>query len=357
MRRGSRLRRANWLGGDVLDRDDKTELWRQMMRIRRFEEQVIALHAGGEMVGHFHVYIGQEATGVAVTAALGPDDMIFSTHRNHGHYLARGGDMAAGFAEILGRSTGCNRGMGGSVHLADAAIGMPHTSGVLGSSPALAMGAAFEMKRQGRGRIAVAFFGDGALEEGVALEALNFAALWSLPVLFVCENNSEGAIGAAKGGYPGSIMGTERLTALPEAFAIETHAMDGNNLDALAQMMRDVRARIADGTGPVFVEANTPRWFGNQGLWPDLAYGPLDLGHAFGTSPIPEGPDSDWFTAHDPLLRTARELLQAGVPQDRLEAVAAVVAAEVAQASDAAREGPFPTEGEARALVFAGGAA
>ena len=197
--------------------DHATGPWRQMLRIRRFEEQVIAFHAGGEMVGHFHVYIGQEATAVAVMSALAPEDMIFSTHRNHGHYLARGGDMAAGFAEILGRVTGSNRGMGGSIHLSDAAIGMPHTSGVLGSSAALAMGAAFEMKRRGDGRVAVAFFGDGALEEGVALEALNFAALWDLPVLFVCENNSEGAIGAARGGYPGSIMGTDRLTALPGA--------------------------------------------------------------------------------------------------------------------------------------------
>jgi len=341
----------------VLESSEKTELWRQMLRIRRFEEQVIALHAEGEMVGHFHVYIGQEATGVAVMAALTPGDMIFSTHRNHGHYLARGGDMAAGLAEIMGRATGCNRGMGGSVHLADPTIGMPHTSGVLGSSAALAMGAAFQMQRQGARRVAVAFFGDGALEEGVALEALNFASLWKLPVLFICENNSEGAIGAAKGGYPGSIMGTERLTALPEAFGIETHALDGTALDTLTPALRDICARIAAGGGPVFVEANTPRWFGNQGLWPDLACGPLDLGHAQGTVPLPDGPDAAWFTTHDPLLRGARELLAAGVSQAELTAIDRAVVEEVAAAADEARRGPFPTEAEARALVFAGGEA
>lgn len=337
-----------------LDLSAKTALFTRMLEIRRFEEAIIECHAAGEITGHFHVYIGQEATGAAITSVLRTTDLVFSTHRNHGHFLGKGGDMAAAFAEILGRSTGCNRGMGGSLHLADPDIGMPHTSAVLGSAPALAMGAAFEMARRKDGRIAVAFFGDGALEEGVALEALNFASLWSLPVLFVCENNSEGAIGASKGGYPGSIMGTDRLTALPEAFRIETHSLDGNNLDGLVAVARDARARMAAGGGPVFLETLTPRWFGNQGLWPDLAHGPLDLGMATGAVPLPGDDAAAWFAKDDPLLRVAREVLAMGADAAEIARIDGAVAGRIAAALTKARAADYPTPEDARRIIRAG---
>ena len=337
----------------MMDLQHRLDIWRRMLVIRRFEERVIALHAAGEVVGHFHVYIGQEATGAAVMSALAPGDMIFSTHRNHGHFLARGGDLGAALAEILGRATGCNGGLGGSLHLADPDIGMPHTSAVLGGAPALAMGAGFELGRRKAGAIAVAFFGDGALEEGLALEALNMAALWKLPVLFVCENNSAGAIGAAKGGYPGSIIGTERLTALPEAFSIRTISLDGNNIEGVAAAAADARTALVAGQGPVFIETNTPRWFGNQGLWPDLRHGPLDLGMATGATALPEGADHDWFARHDPLLRVARELLGAGVAAATLHGIDAEVMAGLDAAEAAARAAPFPAPELAHSGAFA----
>ncbi len=332
---------------------EKMALWQRMLLMRRFEERVIALAGKGHVAGHYHVYIGQEATGAAVIDALGPDDMVFSTHRNHGHFIARGADPAVALAEILGRATGCNGGMGGSLHLADPALGMPHTSAVLGGAPALAMGAGFEMARAGTGRIAVAFFGDGALEEGLALEALNMAALWKLPVLFVCENNSAGAIGASKGGYPGSIIGSERLTALPEAFGIRHLSLDGNALEGLRAATEDARGALLAGQGPVFMETNTPRWFGNQGLWPDLRHGPVDIGMATGDVPLPGGPDADWFAAHDPILRTARELLAAGVPAAALRAADAGIDARMDAAQTAALAAPFPDQAAALRNIFA----
>ncbi|MCC6001373.1 MAG: thiamine pyrophosphate-dependent dehydrogenase E1 component subunit alpha [Pararhodobacter sp.] len=333
---------------------EKMALWQRMLLMRRFEERVIALAGKGHVAGHYHVYIGQEATGAAVIDALGPADMLFSTHRNHGHFIARGADPAAALAEILGRATGCNGGMGGSLHLADPQLGMPHTSAVLGGAPALAMGAGFEMARSGGDRIAVAFFGDGALEEGLALEALNMAALWKLPVLFVCENNSAGAIGAAKGGYPGSIIGTERLTALPAAFNIRHVSLDGNHMEGLRAAASDARKALIAGEGPVFMETNTPRWFGNQGLWPDLRHGPVDIGMATGETPLPGGPDADWFAAHDPILRGARELVAAGVPLSALHQADARITADMDAAEALALAAPFPDRAAALRNIFAG---
>lgn len=331
----------------------KMALWRRMLLMRRFEERVIALAGKGQVAGHYHVYIGQEATGAAVIDALGPRDMLFSTHRNHGHFIARGADPTAALAEILGRSTGCNGGMGGSLHLADPLLGIPHTSAVLGGAPALAMGAGFEMARGAGDRIAVAFFGDGALEEGLALEALNIAALWKLPVLFVCENNSVGAIGASKGGYPGSIIGTDRLTALPEAFGIRHLSLDGNNIEELNTAAEEARNTLLAGQGPVFMETNTPRWFGNQGLWPDLRHGPVDIGMATGEVPVPGGPDSAWFVDHDPILRIGRELLSDGVEILALRAVDTETTDELDAAVAAALTAPFPDKASAMRNIFA----
>lgn len=333
--------------------EEKLSLWARMLLMRRFEERVIALAGQGHVAGHYHVYIGQEATGAAVIGALGPRDMLFSTHRNHGHFIARGADPTAALAEILGRATGCNGGMGGSLHLADPGLGMPHTSAVLGGAPALAMGAGFEMGRSGGDRISVAFFGDGALEEGLALEALNIAALWKLPVLFICENNSEGAIGAARGGYPGSIIGTERLTALPEAFGITTYSLDGNHVEGVQAATADARAALVAGKGPIFIETNTPRWFGNQGLWPDLRHGPVDIEMATGTRPLPGGADADWFACHDPILRTARELLAAGVAADELRHQDARIGAQMDVAEQTALAAPFPDEAAVGRYVLA----
>src|SRR5262249_44677132 len=152
--------------------------------------------------GHFHLYIGQEATGVGAMAAIGKDDLIATTHRNHYHVIARGSDPGPALAEILGRPHAVNPGPGGSIHLCDPALGLLQTSGSVGSVVGPAVGAPYACQLKGNNAVTVAFFGDGALEEGIPFETLNIAALWKLPVVFICENNSAEAWGMAKGGFP-----------------------------------------------------------------------------------------------------------------------------------------------------------
>jgi TPP-dependent pyruvate/acetoin dehydrogenase alpha subunit len=175
-----------------------------------------------------------------------------------------------------------------------------------------------------------------------------------LPVLFVCENNSAGAIGAAKGGYPGSIIGAERLTALPEAFGIRHLSLDGNDVEAMRSAAAEARQALLAGDGPIFLEANTPRWFGNQGLWPNLRHGPADICMATGETPLPSGDEADWFINLDPILRTARELVAAGVSAARLHAADAQIAAQLDNGEAEALAAPFPDEAAALRNIFAG---
>ena len=190
------------------------QLLRTMLRMRRFEEAVFRLSSERQFAGHFHIYIGQEATGAAIIAALDARDRLATTHRNHGHVIARGADPAAALAEILGRAGGLNGGRSGTLHLSDPSRGFISTSAVVGGCISLAVGAGYACKQNGDGAVAAAFFGDGALEEGVSYEAMNIASLFQLPVLFVCENNSGDAWGVSRGGYPTSVhAGTDFLHA------------------------------------------------------------------------------------------------------------------------------------------------
>jgi pyruvate dehydrogenase E1 component alpha subunit len=189
------------------DKERKQRVLEAMLTIRRFEETIVRLFQEEAFMVHYHLYIGQEATGVAVMEALGPDDRIATHHRNHGHLIARGADPGRAVAEILGRETGLNHGQGGTLHMSDPDLGFLSTSSIVGGSISLATGAAFALKQQGGDAVSVGLFGDGALEEGVSYETLNFAALWSLPVVYICENNSPGALGSAGGGHEIEIRG------------------------------------------------------------------------------------------------------------------------------------------------------
>jgi acetoin:2,6-dichlorophenolindophenol oxidoreductase subunit alpha len=218
---------ADW---DAARKKDALE---RMLTIRRFEETVVGLFQAHEFMTHFHLYIGQEATGVPLMQALGPDDKIATHHRNHGHILSRGTDPKIALAEILGRENGMNRGAGGTMHLSDVDRGFLSTSAIVGGSISLSIGAAFALKNQGGDAVSVGLFGDGALEEGVSYESLNFAALWSLPVVFVCENNSDGALGSAGGGFPTSVSAVDDLTKIPATFGIPVETVDGRDVEAV----------------------------------------------------------------------------------------------------------------------------
>jgi pyruvate dehydrogenase E1 component alpha subunit len=332
-----------------MDTDLGWRLLESMLLIRRFEEAVAMLAAEHAFPGHYHLYIGQEATGVGAMDALLPHDRIATTHRNHGHVLARGADPTAALAEILGREGGLNRGRGGTIHLSAPELGFLSTSGIVGSAVGLAAGAAFACKREGKGAIAVAFFGDGALEEGIPFEAMNLAALWRLPLLLVCENNSRDAWGMAKGGYPTLVHASQDLRAIPGALGIPATRVEGVDPFAVRDAVAIAAARCRAGDGPVFLECMTRRWPGSNPLWPELATGVTDLGMATGATPVPESEHREWFTEYDPVLRLARQLGD----RERLAAIDARVSARIGEARQDALASPFPDAATARDLTFA----
>jgi TPP-dependent pyruvate/acetoin dehydrogenase alpha subunit len=288
--------------------DLRWTLFETMLLMRRFEESVAKLNMQKHFTGHYHLYIGEEATGAAAMQCLGPKDTITTTHRNHGHVIARGADPGAALAEILGRSGGLNGGRGGTIHLCDPALGFLSTSGLVGGSISLGAGGAFARKMKKDGSIHMAFFGDSAMEEGVAYEALNIAALWKLPIVFLCENNSAEAWAPGSGGYTTLVHAAHDLRAIPAAMGIPTTRVDGVDLAACHEAVADGVARCRAGDGPVFIEAMTKRWAGSAPLWPELSTGVTDLRMATGEAPI-AGEHKTWFETDDPVLRLARELL------------------------------------------------
>ena len=198
-----------------------------MFIIRHFEENLVPLHDKGVFGGHYHLYVGQEATGVPALSCLRADDYLFTTHRNHGHLLARGVEPKRLFAEILGRVDGLNKGKGGSFHSVAPSLGFLHSSGVVAGIIPLSTGTAYAAKAQKNGRLTVCLFGDGSLEEGAAPEAFNIASLLKLPLLFLCENNGKYGAGRAVAAAQSSSMAAYPLTELPKAYKIPAQQIDG----------------------------------------------------------------------------------------------------------------------------------
>jgi len=325
---------------------------RTMLRIRRFEEALIGLAADHE-IGHFHVYVGQEATGVPALALLEDGDVAYTTHRNHGHLIARGVSPAGMAAEILGKATGLNRGKGGTLHLASAAHGFPTTSSSVGGPLPIAVGSAFAFQELGLDRVSVALFGDGALEEGAWHESINIAAMRRAPVIFLCENNSLEALGQKANEYPSSTLAAVRLTDLVDPFGVPAVALDGTDTRAVHEAMAAAVARARSGGGPSFIEARTVRWPGNRPLWPQLLTGETDVAYAWDPERIPVEHEK-WWARQDGLLRFLRELLGAGLltPGDA-SAIDTQARAEMAGAMTFALQSPFPRPEEALEHVFA----
>src|SRR5690349_13683734 len=203
-----------------------------MLLIRRFEEAVLRLSNEKQFIGHYHLYIGQEATGVALISLLEPRDRLATTHRNHGHVLARGADPGRAMAEILGRAAGLYGGRGGTIHLGDPDLGFISTSGIVGGCISLGVGAGYACRQLRQGAISAVFFGDGALEEGISFEALNIASLWRLPVLFICENNSIGSWAPGEG-YPTLVHASSDLCSIARSVNIATVRVDGADAGAV----------------------------------------------------------------------------------------------------------------------------
>ncbi len=233
---------------------DSADLYRTVRLIRRFEQQAIELVRSGVIPGGIHPYIGEEAIAAGVCAVLRADDLITSTHRGHGHVLAKGADPVRMLAELAGRETGLNAGRGGSMHAADVSAGVCGANAIVGASAAIAAGAAWSHQRAGHDRVVVTFFGDGAVNQGVLLEALNLAALRRLPVLFVCENNQFATSMRVQDTTAGSITGRA------EAFGIPAEVVDGMDPEAVLTAASRAAGRARAGDGPTFLECLTYRF-------------------------------------------------------------------------------------------------
>jgi pyruvate dehydrogenase E1 component alpha subunit len=233
---------------------DAAELYRTVRLIRRFEERAIELVRAGVIVGGIHPYIGEEAIAAGVCAALRREDLITSTHRGHGHVLAKGADPIRMLAELAGRETGLNGGRGGSMHAADVGVGVYGANAIVGAAAAIAAGAAWSHRGAGRDRVAVTFFGDGAVNQGVLLETMNLASLRRLPVVFVCENNGFATTMRVRDTTAGSITGRA------EAFGIPSSTVDGQDPEMVLAAASAAVRRARAGEGPSFLECLTYRF-------------------------------------------------------------------------------------------------
>jgi acetoin:2,6-dichlorophenolindophenol oxidoreductase subunit alpha len=238
-----------------LSKKDLVDLYTTMLTIRRFEERLVREVYAGNVSGFVHSYIGEEAIATGVCKHLSKADRIVSHHRGHGHCIAKGADMRRMMAEIYGKKTGCCKGKGGSMHIADFSIGMLGADGIVGAGLPIATGAALAAQLEGKGKIAAVFFGDGACQEGEFHETLNLASIWKLPLLFVCENNRYGVNTSAE-----YALGAKDITRMPEAYHIANKSIDGNDIELVYRAAGEAVARLRKGNGPYFLECMTYRW-------------------------------------------------------------------------------------------------
>ena len=333
-------------------RESLLELCRRMFVIRHFEESLVPLHDKGVFGGHSHLYIGQEATGVPAISCLRADDYLFTTHRNHGHLLARGAEPKKLCAEILGRTDGLNKGKGGSFHSVAPSLGFLHSSGVVAGIIPLSTGTAYAAKAQKNGRITVCLFGDGSLEEGAAPEAFNLASLYKLPVLFLCENNGKYGAGRAVAAAQSSTMAAYPLTDLPKAYKIAAQQIDGMDAGLVHATVSAAVEKIRAGEGPQFIEAQTVRYPGSETNWPTVPR-QTETALAWDVSSVPEKA-REWYRSCDPVLIFIRELVEAKqATREEIAAVERQVKTDIAAAVEFAVNSPYPKPEEAEREYFA----
>ncbi len=293
-------------------------LYRQMLIIRRTEEQLARAHQQGLVHGACHTYVGEEAIAVGVCANLRPDDTVFSTHRGHGHALAKGVPPRELIAELLGRVTGCSHGRGGSMHVFSPEVGMLGTSGIVGPSLLMAAGVAYAFRLAKSDRVSVAFFGDGASNNGAFHEALNMSAIWKLPVLFVCENNQY----ATEVPFS-TVAGNPDVGTRGTAYGIPSVGLDGNDVVAVFDAAHAAVTRARSGDGPTLLACTTYRTRAHSEGMRDAGYRSRE--------------EVDAWRARDPLKRLREQL-----PPEAADETEREIQALVDEALEWAKESPYP---------------
>jgi pyruvate dehydrogenase E1 component alpha subunit len=318
-----------------MELEQNLHMYRQMAKIRAFEEQVNELYKGAKMPGLAHLYVGEEAVAVGVCEALRRDDFITSTHRGHGHCLAKGARVDRMFAELLGKEAGYCRGKGGSMHIADQDTGNLGANAIVGGSAGIATGAALSAKMRGTDQVAVCFFGDGALGQGLLYESMNMASLWQLPVIYVCENNLYGEY------TPGHETIAGEILSRPRALGVHAESIDGQDVQAVFATMKRLVERARRGEGPAFLECKTYRYYGHH---------VGDVNREYRT----RDEEREWMTKHDPLQTLATRLTQQKlVDGDTFDRILADVKTEVEKGVEFALAAPYPAPEQVVEDVYA----
>ena len=316
---------VSWLG-----------MYEQMLKIRLFEEHVNQLYLTAKMPGLAHLYSGEEAIAVGVCQALRQDDYITSTHRGHGHCLAKGATVDRMFAELLGKEAGYCRGKGGSMHIADQDTGNLGANAIVGGSAGIATGSAMSSKMRGSDQVTVCFFGDGALGQGVLYEVMNIASLWKLPVIYVCENNLYNEYTHNSETTAGEIGARAR------AFGILTEEVDGQDIRTVYATAQRLVARARQGEGPAFMLCNTYRYFGHH-------VGDIQRGYYRSKEE-----EEQWKTERDPLKLLGDWLIEQGIAESgTFEQIKQQVQAEIEEGEHFALNAAYPDPSEVEQDVYA----
>jgi len=317
-----------------IPREKLIEMYKRMELIRHFEYTVNELYARGKIFGALHLYAGEEAVAVGVCANLRPDDYAVSTHRGHGHCIAKGADVKRLMAELFGRSTGVCKGKGGSMHLADVSVGMLGASGIVGGGIPLAAGAGLSAKYRGTDQVAVGFFGDGASNQGVFHESLNLASIWDLPVIYVCENNQYAESTAVS-----AAMRVKNVADRAAAYAMPGKVVDGMDVIAVHEAAKQAVERARQGEGPTLIECKTYRFEGHE------------MGDAHDLYRSKE--EVEQWKKRCPIRRLRQMLISSGGLTEReAEKMEQEVKKQIEDAIKFADESPYPDPEEALRDVF-----
>ena len=315
--------------------EDYLRMYRQMVKIRVFEDNANELYLTAKMPGLTHMYSGEEAVAVGICEALKKTDKITSTHRGHGHCVAKGAEFKEMFCELLGKEEGYCRGKGGSMHIADQTNGNLGANAIVGGSMGIATGSALSAKRLGTDDVTVCFFGDGATAQGLMYEVMNMAALWKLPVIYACENNLYGEYTKVEETAAGNIM------ARAEAFGIEAHQVDGQDVLAVNGLAEKLVARARNGEGPFFIELMTYRYHGHH---------VGDINREYYRS---KDEEKHWKAERDPITNFGKWLRDEGISSpEELDAVHAEIRAEAKAAVEYALEAKYPDTSEVNMHIF-----